>query len=435
MLTFGRLRMYKKQLKTWNYHKNVRRQDIDAMIHAQNCREGAVGKGTTFYVSGKEFNLNRRLGSSQVPVTGLATIGSGDVHGMLPAWITFRTPSPEPYPPRLPDDLKLKEIVLHWFDEPEGKTIVSLNYPIIRTYHQGLRYFSDQEWEKGGFWLRLAFQSLPELISAPSPIIIFKLACLSVSYPDPGVYIHFWKFVASYMTIALPEEHYLRRLSAAAMQCLDSMDVANHIQLLSDTMSTVLSDNPQLIFPASLEHAWNAPYPGCPGKVIIRCPEKCSLEALVQASIRDSASLLGIIRHRISILEGWGRSGGWYSDVIYRAALALLRLMENMDYTSGLLRRSQHCLIIVALHHKARFDANPSTNNPRMRLAISFLERAILLEPEYDNGSFDLQDQIQLLKAWYQAIDDSGGVQRCRDMQERYEKKLLEQMAEGRTSL
>lgn len=88
-------------------------------------------------------------------------------------------------------------------------------------------------------------------------------------------------------------------------------------------------------------------------------------------------------------------------------------------------------MVIIAWHHRARFDANPEKNNPRLRLAIAYLELAVDLDREYSNLSFDLQDQVQTLRIWYGEVGDSEGAKRCRDFQERYEKCLREQVGEA----
>jgi hypothetical protein len=53
MLTVSSTRMYKRQLKSWNYHKNIHKEDMTAMANIKNWRE-AAGKGTVFYISGKQ---------------------------------------------------------------------------------------------------------------------------------------------------------------------------------------------------------------------------------------------------------------------------------------------------------------------------------------------------------------------------------------------
>jgi hypothetical protein len=356
---------------------------------------------------------------------------SNGAQSTLPPYITYRTPSPQPYQLKIPDHLQLKEITLRWSNEQDIVATAGLSSSSIRAYHQGLRYFSEKEWRKGGFWLRLAFRNLPQLIDTPSPFLIFVLVAISLTYPDPGVYGHFWKFTASYTTIRLPEKHYLRRLSAAAIQGLESMEVSAHTKALSDAMCVVVSENPVRIFPPAFKHQWHAPYPGNPAALKFQSLDNWSTEAIIEADFGESISFLDAISYRIALLTCWGRRDGWDVDDIYRTALALLRLVEDKDDSTQLLLRRQYCLVIIALHHRARFDANPEKNNPRLRLAIVYLELAVDLDREYSNVSFDLQDQVQMLRLWYEEVGDLEGAKRCREFQVRYEKCLREQVGEA----
>ncbi|KAF7533179.1 hypothetical protein G7054_g7328 [Neopestalotiopsis clavispora] len=359
--------MYKRQLKSWNYHKNIHKEDMTAMANIKNWRE-AAGKGTVFYISGKQINLTQRLEGHETLVSAFAEMASNGAQSTLPPYITYRTPSPQPYQLKLPDHLQLKEITLRWSNEQDIVATAGLSSSSIRAYHQGLR---------------------------------------------------------------LPEKHYLRRLSAAAIQGLESMEVSAHTKALSDAMCVVVSENPVRIFPPAFKHQWHAPYPGSPAALKFQSLDNWSTEAIIEADFGESISFLDAISYRIALLTCWGRRDGWDVDDIYRTALALLRLVEDKDDSTQLLLRRQYCLVIIALHHRARFDANPEKNNPRLRLAIVYLELAVDLDREYSNVSFDLQDQVQMLRLWYEEVGDLEGAKRCREFQERYEKCLREQVGEA----
>ncbi|KAI0140406.1 hypothetical protein BJ166DRAFT_504065 [Pestalotiopsis sp. NC0098] len=151
-----------------------------------------------------------------------------------------------------------------------------------------------------------------------------------------------------------------------------------------------------------------------------------SFEAVIMVPIPPSFSPMENISYRTSLLNCWGRKFGWQSNDIHQAALELPDQVNYVNAEDALLLR-QHCMIMRSLHNKARYDLTPDAKNPRFEMAIQQLRQAIESGYEHGNISIDLQDQVHILKSWYEEINNPQGVQWCKKNQDKYDEQLLHQ--------
>lgn len=355
----------------------------------------------------------------------------------LPACITYRTTFPKLDSLQLPDDQHLTVLALQWFHQQRERATTYSDNETVRVFRQGLKYLSTNDRERGRRWTQLAFLNIPELISSPSPHTLLVLVVTTLTYGDSSTYKQFWEVISGHTQKVLEEGHYLRRLSAAAMECFSNMEIISHKKLLSEALATVVRKNyslgfsihhfPKSILSPLLKGIWNLPIPGSPTGLEFQLSDTPSLEAVMEVPIPPSFSPMENISYRTSILSCWGRNLGWQSDDIHQAALKLADRVNYVNAEDSLLLR-QHCLIMLSLHNKARYDLNPDAENPRFEVAIRQLRQAIDLGYKHGDISIDLQDQVQILKSWYEKIDDPRGVQWCKKNQDQYDEQLLYQL-------
>lgn len=262
------------------------------------------------------------------------------------------------------------------------------------------------------------------------------LVVTTLAYGDSSTYKQFWEVISGQTQAILGEGQYLRRLSATAMKCFSNMEVISHKKLLSEALTTVVRENcslcfsiyhfPKSILSPLIKSIWHLPFPGSPTGLEFQLSDTPSFEAVIMVPIPPSFSPMENISYRTSLLNCWGRKFGWQSNDIHQAALELPDQVNYVNAEDALLLR-QHCMIMRSLHSKARYDLTPDAKNPRFEMAIQQLRQAIESGYEHDNISIDLQDQVHILKSWYEEINNPQGVQWCKKNQDKYDEQLLHQ--------